>query len=447
LSAAGDNSGFPKGVNYLFVFFFFNFVSCIIVMDSPIILYAESLGASATVIGLIAGITPLMVIFQIPAADHVGRFGYKRSITVGWTLRLIFILPLVAVPLLDGHINPQSQLALIIGALFCFNLIRGIASTAWFPWITGIIPERVRGRYLTRESAANNIGSFFALMLAAMYLGRDAVPHQFAALFAFSFVMGLVSLWFVHRVPDAPVAEEDAQSKQPVKWREIIRHQPFRKLLWVSFIWAIFMGGLLGFIVKFLKTGEGALPDDRVLYASAAKFVGGLITLWFLYSRLDRLGSRPLMFLALGILGLVMAMWIGMSGGKIPVRFEWVCAVYFVMGFGFCTFYMSLTKLAMATVPELGKSHFFALYSVVGSLAVGIFPILWGILIDALTGVKVNWLGLEWNQFSIYFTALLVVLLATAVQVLRVEEQKAARLNELVSDLLRNNPLREWMRR
>jgi MFS family permease len=124
-----------------------------------------------------------------------------------------------------------------------------------------------------------------------------------------------------------------------------------------------------------------------------------------------------------------------------------VCGVYFVMGFGFCTFYMSLTKLAMATVPELGKSHFFALYSVVGSLAIGIFPILWGILIDALTGVKVNWLGLEWNQFSIYFTALLVVLLATAVQVLRVEEKKAAHLNELVSDLLRNNPLREWMRR
>ena len=61
--------------------------------------------------------------------------------------------------------------------------------------------------------------------------------------------------------------------------------------------------------------------------------------------------------------------------------------------------------------------------------------------------MKVNWLGLEWNQFSIYFTALLVVLLATAVQVLRVEEQKAARLNELVLDLLRNNPLREWMRR
>ena len=95
-----------------------------IVMDAPIFLYAESLGASATVMGLIAGLTPIMVIYQLPAADHVSRIGYKRFITVGWTIRLIFILPLIAVPLLEGRINSQSQLALVIAALFFFNLIR-----------------------------------------------------------------------------------------------------------------------------------------------------------------------------------------------------------------------------------------------------------------------------------------------------------------------------------
>ena len=129
-------------MNYLFAFFFFNFLSCMMVMDSPVILYAESLGASATVIGLIQGITPLMVVFQIPAADHVGRVGYKRFITTGWTLRLVFVLPLIAVPLLSGVLNPQSQLALVIGALIGFNLVRGIASTAWFPWITELFRRK-----------------------------------------------------------------------------------------------------------------------------------------------------------------------------------------------------------------------------------------------------------------------------------------------------------------
>ena len=108
---------------------------------------------------------------------------------------------------------------------------------------------------------------------------------------------------------------------------------------------------------------------------------------------------------------------------------------------------MCLNKLAMSTVPELGKSHFFALFSVVGSLAVGIFPILWGVMIDALESTRIDWLGLQWNQFSIYFAGLLGVLLVLAVLVARLSEEKAANLNELMRDFIRNNPLRDWLRR
>ena len=417
-----------------------------IVMDSPIILYAESLDASATVIGLIQGITPLMVVFQIPAADHVARVGYKRFITTGWTLRLVFILPLIAVPLLDGVLNAQSQLALVIGALFGFNLVRGIASTAWFPWITGIIPEKIRGRYLAVETASNNIGSLVALLLAAWYLGSPTGSSRFAGMFAFSLAMGAVSLWFIFRVPDAEVTEENAAEKQPVSWSEIWQLNNFRKLLWVAFTWAVLMGGLMGFIVKFLK-GPAGWADDRVLLASAIKFIGGLSSLWFLHSRLDRMGSRPLMFVALGIWVAILLMWTGMAGGRATVSFPLVCGVYLVSGFAFCTFYMCLNKLAMSTVPELGKSHFFALFSVVGSLAVGIFPILWGIMIDALESTRVMWLGVQWNQFSIYFAGLLGVLLVLVVLVASLREEKAANLNELMRDLIRNNPLRDWLRR
>ena len=77
----------------------------------------------------------------------------------------------------------------------------------------------------------------------------------------------------------------------------------------------------------------------------------------------------------------------------------------------------------------------------------GIFSVFWGILIDALVGVKVNWLGLEWNQYSIYFAALLLVLAIVVIQVMRVEEKQAANMNELFRDLIRHNPVRVWMRR
>ena len=122
-------------------------------------------------------------------------------------------------PLLSGVLNPQSQLALVIGALIGFNLVRGIASTAWFPWITGIIPEKIRGRYLAVETASNNIGSLVALLLAAWYLGSTTGNNRFAVMFAFSLVMGAVSLWFIYRVRDAAVTEENVSEKQPVSWR------------------------------------------------------------------------------------------------------------------------------------------------------------------------------------------------------------------------------------
>ena len=136
-----------------------------------------------------------------------------------------------------------------------------------------------------------------------------------------------------------------------------------------------------------------------------------------------------------------------MSSKLIESTFGIVCAVSLLSGFAFCTFGMSLTKLVMGTVPESGKSHFFALYSVVGSLTLGICPFLWGILIDALEGVNVVWFGMNWNQYSIYFSSLVGVLIVLLILVLRLKEEKAANLNELVLDLIRHNPLRDWVRR
>jgi len=439
-------TAWPPGVNHLFTFFFFNFISCLPLMGSPMLLYAESLGASAKVTGIIFGLTPLMVALQIPAAGYVAQVGYKKFIATGWTIRLIFVLPLIAVPLLHGHYSEQTQLAIIIGSLFCFNLIRGIASTAWFPWITGLIPEDIRGRYLTWENACYSLGSLFCLLMTAQILGANPASSRFAWLFGFSLMAGLLSLWFVYQVPDAPVNPEEVTHREPAPWGEILQHPSFRKLLVVHFVWAVLIGGIMPFIVKYLK-GPVAMDYDAVIYTDAAKYVGGLATLWFLHSRLDRLGSRPLMMLAGTAWLIIVLAMVGMSTRLIEAKLEVVCVVSVGIGFAFCTFGMSLTKLVMGTVPEAGKSHFFALYSVVGSLTLGLCPFIWGMLIDGLDGVEIVRFGLNWNQYSISFAMLIGVLFLLLLQVLRVEEEDAADFKQLVRDLIRNNPLREWLRR
>src|SRR5256885_10825285 len=112
------------------------------------VLYAKSLGAAATVVGIIAGMMPLLVIFQIPAANYISRVGYKRFVYAGWGTRVMFIFGMALVPLMGSFIDPRNQLALILVLLWGFNLSRGISSCAWRPWIPLLLPPKLRGKYL-----------------------------------------------------------------------------------------------------------------------------------------------------------------------------------------------------------------------------------------------------------------------------------------------------------
>src|SRR5437660_10245102 len=90
---------FPPGLHNAFLFSTFNALSFQIVLNSPMVLYAKTLGASATVLGIIAGMMPLLVIFQIPAANYIPRLGYKRFVYAGWGTRVLFIFAMALVPL------------------------------------------------------------------------------------------------------------------------------------------------------------------------------------------------------------------------------------------------------------------------------------------------------------------------------------------------------------
>src|SRR5213593_2537461 len=100
---------FPAGLHNAFLFSFFNALSFQIVLNSPMVLYAKSLGASATILGVVAGMMPLLVIFQIPAAQYVARVGYKKFVYAGWGMRVLFIFVMAVVPLTWTFLNEANR--------------------------------------------------------------------------------------------------------------------------------------------------------------------------------------------------------------------------------------------------------------------------------------------------------------------------------------------------
>ena len=81
----------------LYTFAAFNALSFQITLGSPMVLFAKSLDASATTLGIIVGMLPFLVIFQIPASRYVDSIGYKRFVYTGWVART-FVVILMAMP-------------------------------------------------------------------------------------------------------------------------------------------------------------------------------------------------------------------------------------------------------------------------------------------------------------------------------------------------------------
>lgn len=436
---------FPSGIKNIFLFTVFNALSYQIILSGPMVLYAKSIGASATIIGIVAGMMPILVVFQIPAAKHVERIGYKRFIYAGWGTRVMFIAGMALVPLTGRFLDKVTQMALLLMLLFGFNLSRGISSCAWLPWMSSLIPSELRGRYLIRDAAFLNIASFCVFLIAAFSLGGQPRPWQFAFLFAFSAAMGATSLTFIKRIPEPGKTEQIPPSNHPVPWREIAAYPPFRKLLWMNLGWSLAYGGLNTFVVAFLKTEAGLVERDIMLVSSTA-FIGGLCSLWFLGSRLDRLGSKPVLTFSMLAWIFILAGWICLAGKLIAPTLGVLIALQFLMGLCASFVTLSNTRLAMAIIPPMGRSHFFALFSVVANLTLGISPIFWGLSIDSAHSLHWFWRGFEWNQYSLFFGAVALMFFVTLALCRRLEEPQAASMETLLRDILEQSPLRFWLR-
>ena len=430
---------FPPGLNNAFLFATFNALSFQIILGSPMILYAKSLGASATVLGIITGMLPLLVIFQIPAANYIGRVGYKKFVYAGWGSRVIFIFAIALIPGMS-FLKNGTKLSLVLFLLFIFNLLRGISSCAWLPWISSLVPTPVRGKYLAADQAFIGVASCVAVLISAMVLGEQPLSLQFAAIFFISGINGAISLYFLNAIPDVPVPEEVRTSRQPVPWLAMLQHPPFKRLLVMNLGWSAAYGGMSAFTVAFLKA-QTTMTESTILVVTSVFFLGALVSLWF-GRRLDRLGSKPVMIFASLLWLAIIAFWLLLAGKYLTPRPFLILGLHFCMGLGASVFNMSNIRLAMVITPEMGRNHFFALYSVVANLSLGLTPIVWGIVIDLFAELDVNWQGFNWNRFTIFFFGAGMMFILTTWLKLRLNEPAAKPVEDLVREMFISSPQR-----
>lgn len=397
-----------------------NAVSFQIILGAPIILYAKSIGATSTVVGILAAFTPLMTVLQLPAAKWLPVYGYKRFFLAGWGLRTVFIFFVAVVPLLSC-LNDVSRLVLLVAILFFYNLWRGIASTAWMPWIAALIPEEEKAVFLSRDQIFLFCGALVSLVFSALLMSGDVDAMEYSLVFFLSALAGTAALVFIKNVPDVCGSQQMQDSSEPVPWRQILFYPPFFSLLVFNLLFVIVVGSLGVFTVEYLHEFPG-FDVAEVLYLSGVSFIGALASLPFVGKILDRRGGKIVLLTTLILFGCVIAGWFLIAAGIIPCKRRVICLLNLVSGAAGASFNVANARIIFATMPQTGRNHFFALFSVISSLGLGAAPVVWGVSLDFIGTYEVLAGPFHWKRHSIYFAALFLLNLVTILQSRRLRE-------------------------
>jgi len=156
-------------------------------------------------------------------------------------------------------------------------------------------------------------------------------------------------------------------------------------------------------------------------------------------------GSKPILRFALGGFVLVLAGWLLIAGGVIPCSIPIVAALNFLTGLAAANFNVANTRIMMATMPEMGRNHFFALFTVITSLGLGAAPVMWGVTLDAIGTYEAATGWFTWRRHSIYFAVLLLLDIVAFLAVSGLQEGGAAREGNVVAGRMRRYS-RIWMR-
>jgi MFS family permease len=414
-ATAPAHATYPPGALHANSFNLFNALSWQITTGAPAILYAQSQGASSMLLGLISAFMPLLTICQLPAAHLLPKYGYRRFILAGWGSRTVCIFAIAGVPLLY-FATPGFRLGLLILFLFLFNLLRGLASGAWWPWIAELIPEPLRGWFLSRDQAFTQFGSIAAFELAAFSLmGKGpAAPWQFSLVFFISAVGATISLLFIRLVPDVTAPEKLNRSGHRVPWGAMLMYPPFFRLLVFDVLYYLMMGGLQAFTVEFLKSAAH-YEEGWILHLASLGFLGALLTVRRTGRLIDRHGSKRFLYVFVLVYVLILGGWWVVSAGLVRHGLWIIALLNLGYGVAYVNWNVANNRLMMATMPVMGRNHFFALFTVITSLVWGLSPILWGILLDAIGQRQFTTGPILWTRYSIYFA--LAALLAVGTMV------------------------------
>lgn len=388
------------------VFGFFNALTWQIGIGTPMVLFAERLGATPLQVGLAYSFVFLLTPVQIAATALLPRFGFKRLSLGGWGARSVFLAAPIGLALLAPASGEPWMVSTLIWSVFFFCFFRSIGAAAMTTWFMGFLPPGARGRYFASDQLLSGIAGVATLVACSALFALLPIYTALLVQYIIALSGSTLSYYSLKQLPD--IDKPDSISLRSVL-RDTPRHlfspTPFRRYLWLAVWYTVITTPIPPFAAYYLKVGA-ALSPGKIMLFEVLRYCGVISGAWVIRRRIDTTGAKPFFLVSLLLTALAGALWLvylRYDIGGAPAMF----GIYFVVGLGaVCWTVANLNYLPKLT-PDSERALCVSIHGAATACIGGCAPIVWGLLLKAgdASAATIDAVAFQWFFLSVVASA------------------------------------------
>jgi len=366
-----------------------------------LVAFGLQLGASNTVIGLLAAIPPLAELIQMPAISVVEKVRNRRLVCVGASIvaRLFWVV-IALIPFLFG---PAAAVPVLIMALILYGGVSAISHCSWNSWMRDLVPEEVLGSFFSRRmSLSLALGIVLSLAAGAFidFIQRNtAFPPltAYSVIFLGGFVAGLFGIWYMSRIPEPLMMMQTVKVSPLAQVRSAFRDENFSRLIAFLGAWNFAVNLAAPFFTVYLLVMLDF--DITVVIALAVLSQLASVLSYRMWGRIaDRFSNKSV----LRVSGpLFMICILGWTFTTMPARHlltvPLLVVLHVLMGVSTAGVTLASANIGLKLAPHGGATAYLATINITNSLAAGIAPVIGGVFVDSFKATELS-LTLNWKS-------------------------------------------------
>ncbi|MBU1852821.1 MAG: MFS transporter [Candidatus Omnitrophica bacterium] len=388
------------------------------------------LKAAPEQIGILAALPMFANLVQIFGSVIIEKTGKKKmlcflSIIMSRGLWILIILLPFAIfaPLAD------FKIWVLVAVIAISSVFGSLAGVSWLAWMSDLVPENIRGSYFGKRNMIASACSMVFVLLGGKFITlweqkfSEQNPYGFILLFVVGLAFGLLSIFFLSRIPEIEGIKKEKESSfdfnvffSPLKDRNFLT-----LILFVSaWMFAIQIAAPF-YGVYMIENLKVSFSDITIFGTFATLATLFMMKIWGPIS--DKMGNKPVIIVSGWILIIVPFVWVlALPGGYyIPVMAAHILSGAFMAGTALSQFNI-LIKLS----PQEGRSVYLALFAAITGLVGAVAPIAGGIISKAMQGFAFSVSAYTITNLHVIFIVSAILQVLTIFFILKVKEPAAA---------------------